>query len=453
MATSTKSLIVAEPLCFLLKKYGRYAVSDIKSVLYNFYSSAQLAAAKQVLAEVLTGLKLDSAQKLLRRRRDSKEHPDAKTRHDIDDVMAVIAHLDEQKTIDQLPTFVTSDPDLLPSSRFCDGDVLAILNKLEKLEDRFATVQQELDSTRSLLVRNLTTSGAGGDAGGNRAAGSRYSVPFFGEKGRGPVGGNKDQPDPTGTASQPSVRANRLWGDTETSSARESEQDDDGEYMLQVSRSARRAEKALQRKRPRASESPPSIPSAVNNASAPNKTSYTAAVNKPAINSRPNQPGKKNILIGQSTNCSIKASKNLNLPKAIYRIGNVDPGYTPEILTQYIESLNVRVLSCYDRTSPETRYTENKSFRVCIVDADKSKLLCADSWSVGITISRWVFKKKTDGTAPGDTGVEGAVQGVQEGAAGGEREMTGGEEGTEMEGDESEAQNLEKNAGATNSNA
>ena len=449
MAAADSSLIVSEPLCFLFKKYGRYSVTDMKSLLYNFYSSAQLAIAKQALADILAQKKLESAQKLLRRRRDSRENPDAKIRHDIDDIMAVIAHIAEQKLIDQLPTFVAANPDLLPSSRFCDGDILAIFQKIERLEDRFSTIQQELDTTRSLLVRTLATNGARGDMGGSGGTGGGHTMSLIGGEGRGVFGGISDGPGPTGAASAKAVMSHSTWADAENSSARESERDDDSDFTLPASRNARRAAKRL-----RASETPPPASQAiVVVAGASNARSYASATAKPATKPKSSHSGKRNILIGQSTNCSIKASKNLNLPKAIYRIGNVDPGYTPELLTQYIESLDIRVLSCFDRTSQNTRYTENKSFRVCIPDVDKEKLLCANSWSVGITISRWVFKPKADPfLASKETGGDSAEDRHQEGATGGEKETTEGEKGADMERDESETGHVQGSAETASTN-
>ena len=73
----------------------------------------------------------------MRRRRDSNEKPDVKIRHDIDDLVTIVTYLDEHRLLEQVPTFVAADPDLIPSARLCDGDMLALLNKLEKLDDRF----------------------------------------------------------------------------------------------------------------------------------------------------------------------------------------------------------------------------------------------------------------------------------------------------------------------------
>jgi len=104
-------------------------------------------------------------------------------------------------------------------------------------------------------------------------------------------------------------------------------------------------------------------------------------------------------MIGQSKTSTIKAAKNLNLPKSVYRVSNIDACYGTVELQEYIESLGVRVVSCFERTSTkEPVFTDNKSFRVCILDVDKSILLCENNWFVGISIQKWKFKPKTDST-------------------------------------------------------
>jgi len=102
----------------------------------------------------------------------------------------------------------------------------------------------------------------------------------------------------------------------------------------------------------------------------------------------------RRVMIGHLTTSTLKASKNVNVAKTVYRISNIDACYTLDDLEQYIESLGVRVISCFERTSPKSPFAENKTFRVCILDIDKSTLLCDNNWSVGISIQKWIFKPK-----------------------------------------------------------
>jgi hypothetical protein len=101
-------------------------------------------------------------------------------------------------------------------------------------------------------------------------------------------------------------------------------------------------------------------------------------------------------MIGQSKTNSMKAAKILDVCKSVYRVGNTDVCYTDADLRNHIEGLNIRVISCYERTSVNPRISDNKSFRVCVVDADKDKFLIEENWAVGISIQRWIFKPEKD---------------------------------------------------------
>ena len=100
------------------------------------------------------------------------------------------------------------------------------------------------------------------------------------------------------------------------------------------------------------------------------------------------------LIFGHSITAALKASKTLYVKKSVYCIGNVDAMYTADILRDYIESCGVRVTSCFDRTSINARINDKKTFRVCILDMDREKLLSPDNWAVGISIQKWIFKPK-----------------------------------------------------------
>ena len=104
-------------------------------------------------------------------------------------------------------------------------------------------------------------------------------------------------------------------------------------------------------------------------------------------------------------------------------------------------------MNCFERTSQNSRYENNKTFRVCIFDADKEKLLCEDNWPIGVGIQKWSFKPKvidasnaerTDGGYAG-----GATNGQGHTAAGGDTAVVGGNrlaDDTDVEAGVTEAQ-------------
>src|SRR5271155_3841673 len=85
----------------------------------------------------------------------------------------------------------------------------------------------------------------------------------------------------------------------------------------------------------------------------------------------------------------------------------------------------LKLFSCISliSTSNRSRLKQNKTFRVCILAADSSKLQSPEYWSAGITISEWEFRPKKpesgEGTASpkGLRGVGGSSRAVAEGIA------------------------------------
>lgn len=402
MTTSgARPIVVCEPLCYLVKKRGRYAQTDLKTLMFNFYTGEQIAAAKELLVESVSHLNTEPIKNAMRMRRDNREQKDAKIRNDLEDLLIILTYIDERKLSNLLPIFAAADPDLIPSARLGDGDMLTLFSKLEKLDERCASMQTELENLRSISMRGVSSGAPTGGAQNKGVWGTKLSnaaIPVSREAGG--IGGST-------TAGGVTAASNLT--DTEQSSARDSEYDvdDEAEFVTQVSRSARRATKRL-----RASDSPSSLSYAAAASQPPTSAAPPASSKMPT---KPQQQRPK-ALIGQSTTCPMKAAKNLNIPKAVFRIGNIDSCYNENNLREYIENLGVRVISIFDRTSESNRYVDNKSFRVCIFEADKAKLLCDNSWSVGISISKWVFKPKPEGEAAGGKGrTTGAVGEGKEG--------------------------------------
>ena len=55
--------------------------------------------------------------------------------HDIEDVLNAMKILDEQKSLNKLPVFVTHDTSKIPPKPLEDGEYICLLNKMDKLED------------------------------------------------------------------------------------------------------------------------------------------------------------------------------------------------------------------------------------------------------------------------------------------------------------------------------
>ena len=73
----------------------------------------------------------------------------------------------------------------------------------------------------------------------------------------------------------------------------------------------------------------------------------------------------------------------------------------------HLKSIGVTAFTCFERTSDRSRLKLNKSFRVCILAADKDKLQSPDCWSAGITISEWEFRPKKPESGEGTVSPKG----------------------------------------------
>ena len=167
--------------------------------------------------------------------------------------------------------------------------------------------------------------------------------------------------------------------------------------------------KSLQRKRLRTSVSP-------TDDGANPKPSYAAAAQQPGRSSAA-RTEKRKTLYGVSASSSIKASINLQVPKAVFRVGNVAGDCSTADLEAYLLSLEVRVISCFELPRSAKQPLVNKAFRICILAHDKAKLLNEKNWSFGIFIRPWIFKEKPLGVSGSREGSSQNFASVQVGQA------------------------------------
>jgi hypothetical protein len=401
MAADRPNIIINEALCFIVRKRGRIPPKQLKSLLIDFYSTDVIAAAKDVLIEAVTPLNIDGLPKMPRIRRNSKESPEIKMKIDLDDIVATVDYLDINNAIDRLPTFAAADPDHLPSARLLEGDLLAIMNKLTKMDERLTSLQHEVEVSRGLSVMGggiIGRRGGGGNGGGGRGNGGGASA-----TGSWPILTPNLFPVSALTShavGMPAAAARRTVDlATESECPTSAPDTEDEGYERNVTRNVRRSNK---RARPSISPATASYSEATRRD--PAETAVKVTVTKPTA-FKPPAHVKRTLMIGRASGGAImKAARHLSLPKSVYRIANIDSCYTEEHLRDYLESIGVRVVSCFDRTSSVTPFTDNKTFRVCILDTDKKALLLDSNWSVGISIQKWLFRPKQQAMDTADTG-------------------------------------------------
>ena len=138
-------------------------------------------------------------------------------------------------------------------------------------------------------------------------------------------------------------------------------------------------------------------------------------------------------MIGSASSSSIKASKIVYIRKSVFCLSNVDSSYSTNNIMDYIKSIGVRLLTCFELKSSSHNPADSKAFRICIVAEDKSALLNSDNWAVGVAIRQWYRKSKGNGDRDEAAKISDKTKGPRsDGLAGqGHRELGDVGEGSE----------------------
>ena len=135
-----RALVLNNALCFLLCKYGTTPVKLLRSALLDFYSENVISEAKVRLLNDVKALNLANNLPHIPQRRSGE----AKLQHEVDDLLLILTFVDEAKAIDNLPRYVASSPDNMPSCRLYEGDLNIILNMMKDVNRRVGEVETSL---------------------------------------------------------------------------------------------------------------------------------------------------------------------------------------------------------------------------------------------------------------------------------------------------------------------
>jgi hypothetical protein len=394
-----KELVLCEPLCFIVNKFGKLAMKVMKSTVMDFYDVDTLAAAKSRLLDDVN--LMDIADKLphIPKRRDNAN----RLTHETEDIFALLQFIDERGLLSDLPRYVSSGPDNMPSTRLFDGDMLFLLVRLDKLENNLvgvgstlAAITAELHGLRqatnvrqvsSTIQPNVGQQPSLDDNSTNTGVNvtSQYETVTMGNSTTSTNNSvNNHQPIPANPSwaerfvkSTPSfTQSKRLVNNQPHGSVSNSESTEDQPYTLVQSR----------RKRLRAQSNEPA-----NN-------------NNNVKSNKQNLRRGKPLLVGKldsssSLSLGITAARHENqfTKKSIFYIGNVDNSVSVEQMHNFVTSMSVEVLSLFE-TKPRLRRLydassePNKAFRLCINKDHRERLLVESKWPAYISVSEWFFK-------------------------------------------------------------
>jgi len=434
-------LVLNSLLCFVVSKYKIFDKKRILKSVLDKYTAEEITLAKKQLLNDTSLLKMD---KPLARCPDRQGGN--KTASELEDIVNTVQTLDERKSLNVMPRYVTDNPASFPTIPLEAGDIAFLLTKMDKMEatmqalrsvvytlssslrpapsvaiDLHSGTQRDVRQTTMTAVQPPLHTGPGIQLlQPPRHVGLPLTKPPGNQPGK-PTGENSarsaaqpDQPE----RNRASAKRTEPERDNYTSSAGSNYDNDDDGFEVHESRSRKkqRTRSERQQQLQQAEYATASIavskqlihggqqreiPASSSSSSAA-RTDGAGGVRK---NSR------APLMVGRrisSPNGNSSGSNALTITaarafKSVYCVDNVDMKYDVPALVSFVTRLNVRVLTCHEIKPRRTRWQrdhsitpDHRAFRVCINRADNERFLNEEKWPADITISRWYSKRAAD---------------------------------------------------------
>jgi len=444
---AARQLVLSDALCFILNKFGktgRNELNTLRHTVVDFYHDTSIitAAKCQLLAD-MDNIMFDDNDKPPRipQRRESTD----RALIEVDDIFKLLNFLDERKLMDKLPLYVTDNPDSIPSTKLCEGDLKFLFMFMDRMEGRMqghsaqlAAITRDVralmrtetrpvevvfqapppvqpTSTSSVIQRpNNHSSGARSAA--SAPGGSRPNVSQHTQSSQ--PAGDKGYMDKTNAGNSHVVHSSAMyWAD---------ESAGEGPAFVAVeSRRARSKKRKLQRSNQQQQES------AAEASADASSTERGNPGNRPSGRRRVQRAP---LIVGKADSGSldqITAAKPL-IKKAVFCVDNVKPDFTPDQLQKYVSDMSVSVVSCHKVDSRRRRYETKEevakdriAFRLCIHAEDRDNLLDANKWPEHVVISEWFFAPSKKGAKPRSGGANGGTRDHKKSAGAGDDDENG----------------------------
>ena len=410
-----ENLVLNSVLCFISTKAHHIAPKILRQLLNDFYSADELSLAKKIYLEHIDTLNINELPKISRKRRDSIN----RSAHEIDDILSLFQHLDENKQISNLPKFVAASPDNMPSLRLTDGDLSIVLTKLSNLEelvtnlanllplgnnltqannDILMKIQSDINNYagtamsnrvgRNLLLNHddhsLLTTSVGTHYTSTENTPSTSAAPFIPDSRNISNEGAQlegDWPNIPGSIISNGLHSVHSWGSSSAPPGEHDFEAEGGDFTKVISKSTRRLEKRAR------SPGNNNIESAKrpNEGRSPNNIIFSGS-----IPNRPNPPSRPPIsqgIMGRSTTChALKAAESSKSEIAIFCVSNIATNYTVNDIRKHCLQLGARVRYCFDISNEQYK---GKSFKVA-VGRDVVQLINNElAWPARVIIKPW----------------------------------------------------------------
>jgi hypothetical protein len=402
MADSEK-LVLNHVLCFLFSRLHRCEVRQLKVALLNFYCSEDINLAKDVLVNCAKTLQTEDNTARMPRRRDSE----SRAAREVDDIFSLIADLDANKLLRDLPKFVSDSPDKMPSVNLVEGDLNAVMQRLDKIDYQLHRLETSVNksavsaASAAAITQHVMHVSTGRGAINNPMNMNEHTVnEHTVATSLANINNNINNHDisASAAASVSHVSSHECASCSEVSDVEEG-----------------RWHEAKRRKRRRTPSTPhnneSSTPVRVNQ-----NNTYANVASKPSNKEQPHphphQRQSKRIptVYGRSRNVNIGDTNGAGqifaakpyVGKATFCVDNVSLTATIETMASYVAAMDIDVLGCYEVNPRRTLWqrqndiypNDRKTFRICIPKEDSKHFLDPRMWPAHIAVSQWRFKKK-----------------------------------------------------------
>ena len=125
-------------LCFVRCKYSTVPAKQLKSCLVDFYDVDSISTAKVRLLDDVELVKMSVSGSVKIQHVPTRREGESRLNREVDDILLLFCQLDENKMLDNLPQYVASGPDNMPSSRIFEGDLRMLMKMLSDVNDKIA---------------------------------------------------------------------------------------------------------------------------------------------------------------------------------------------------------------------------------------------------------------------------------------------------------------------------
>jgi len=394
------SFVLNNVLCYLKNKFGKSGVKPLKSTVLDFYDVEDLSGAKRQLISDIKDLNLDIVTPHVPERREG----DNKSARTVDDIFTLLTFIDENRKVSLLPCYVANSPDSLPSSRLYEGDLAIVMKLIEKMQ----TEIQSLGSMLAIVANDVRQ----GPKFVSRPPPTLQPAVNSESTGNPPQHrGSVSSDDMTSRVSLlrmenllqsecpvlPSADVGHRTVDWATAAASTPVTvhnrysvlvDDDGDgqssNVFEEPRSRKRRRSRLEQRQQRQQHQQKYQPTTLTQ---PQQSQHQTSGE---------QRRRGRVMItgkASATSQRITAAKQI-IKKAVFCIDNLNPSLEVDDLRNFVNSLDVRVLTCFPVQPRRRRHeaepvVDRKAFRLCIADEDRIRLLDESKWPDSVVISQW----------------------------------------------------------------